>query len=447
MYRALRAAFTSIWSIVAVALVLRVWFAWNYIHIRPEHALGVIPFLSEPGNIAHSLATGRGFGSPFLLDTGPTAWMAPVYPAILAGIFYFFGVFTYHSFLAAVAFNIVCASLTCLPIFRVGTAIGGVGVGAGAAWLWAVFPNAILIPVESMWDACLSALLLALILWATLKLAETRSTQAWLRYGLLWGFALMTNPTMGAMLPILLVWAGLRLPSRCVVSAEWGWSKLEWIGKPALSLGVALLCCTPWTIRNYEVFHTLIPLRSAMGLSLWLGNNDGAEQRTVGSMHPIGSSAERDKYVELGEPAYMQLKKDEAIRFIVSHSGRAMRFAVDRFISFWSGGTAHPLDDFIQKQSSWFRYVLLFNIAAGIGSMTGIVVLARRHDLHALPLALVPIVFPCVYYLTVATPRYRLPVDPAVLLLTAIAISALVGQESSSRTLRSVSNKGAEACV
>ena len=201
MRRVLRAAFTSVWSILAVALLLRTLFAWYYIHGRTEHALGVIPFLSEPGNIAHSLALGQNFSSPFLVNTGPTAWVAPVYPAMLAGVFRLFGVYTYHSFLAAVALNIAFITLACVPIFRVGERIAGAGVGAGAAWLWAVFPNAILIPVESIWDACLSALLLALILWATMELAESRSIRAWLGYGLLWGLALMTNPSLASVSP------------------------------------------------------------------------------------------------------------------------------------------------------------------------------------------------------------------------------------------------------
>jgi Dolichyl-phosphate-mannose-protein mannosyltransferase len=441
MRRFLRAALTSVWSILAVAILLRTLFVWYYVHGRTEHALGVIPFLSEPGNIAHSLALGQGFSSPFLVNTGPTAWVAPVYPGILAAVFRVFGVYTYHSFLAAVVLNIAFTSLACVPIFRVGERIAGAGVGAGAAWLWAVFPNAILIPVESMWDACLSALLLAMILWATLELAESRSIRAWLGYGLLWGFALMTNPSLASVFPILSGWAGFRAGSKLASP------KLAWIKRPALSLGVAVLCCVPWTIRNYAVFDALVPLRSGMGLSLWLGNNPDAELRPVGFMHPISSSVERERYIDLGETAYMKAKKDEALGYMLSNPGRALSLAATRFVSFWSGGTAHPLNDFMQKRSFWFRYVLLFNVLAALSCLAGIVVLVRRGDAYALPLASLPIIFPCIYYLTVVTPRYRLPIDPAVLLLTAIAFGALVRQPSSARTPHSITPKGAAACV
>ena len=167
----------------------------------------------------------------------------------------------------------------------------------------------------------------------------------------------------------------------------------------------------------------------------------------MGSMHPISSSIERDEYVALGEPEYMRVKRREAVVYILSHPGRASGLMAERFISFWSGGATHPIDDFVQKKSLWFRYVLLFNIAAGIGCVAGIVVLLRRHDSSALPLASLPVVYPLVYYLTVVTPRYRFPLDPVALLLTAIAISAFVATYSSVRNPHAKALKGVEASV
>ena len=38
------------------------------------------------------------------------------------------------------------------------------------------------------------------------------------------------------------------------------------------------------------------------------------------------------------------------------------------------------------------------------------------------PLAMFPVVFPCLYYLTHADLRYRHPIDPIVLLLTVIGV-------------------------
>src|SRR5208282_984272 len=151
-----------------------------------------------------------GFGSPFREDTGPTAWCAPVYPFLVAGIFEIFGTYTIHAFLAAVFLNILFSTLACVPIYFAGNRIRGPAVAAAAAWLWAIFPNAIIIPFEWIWDTSLSALLAATILWATIALADSQRVRDWIAYGLLWGFALLTNPTFASLLPFLFGWLAYR---------------------------------------------------------------------------------------------------------------------------------------------------------------------------------------------------------------------------------------------
>ncbi|MGC1797390.1 MAG: hypothetical protein WA713_14980, partial [Candidatus Acidiferrales bacterium] len=138
MMKAVRGAATSIWVILLVALALRLGFMWQYATSHPKQAVSVIPFLFESGNIAHSVAMGRGFSSPFRVDTGPTAWMTPAFPLILAGIFRLFGSYTFQAWIAVVLVNILCCTLACVPIFYAAKRIRGAGLAAGAAWLWAV---------------------------------------------------------------------------------------------------------------------------------------------------------------------------------------------------------------------------------------------------------------------------------------------------------------------
>lgn len=390
-----------LWVILLVALCLRLGYGFDYIQHRPHQALGIIPFLFEPGNIAASLAGGKGFSSPLRVESGPTAWLTPVYPLLLAGIFRLFGLYTFASFIVAAVLNILFSTLTCVPIYSIGRRISGVGVAAIAAWLWAVFPNAIKLPVTSMWDTSLAALLAATILWATLKLDESRRVADWGAYGLLWGFALMTNPTLLSLFPFLLGWLVYR--SRCYRHA-------------ALALVMAILCCAPWTARNFAVFHRLIPLRSVAGLTLWLGNHDQSTGEWPGRLHPLANADERARYIEMGETAYMQDKQQMAVQFIQQHPADELRACWFRFVAIWTGGSAHPLEE--------FGGVLLFNVLASMGALAGIVVLLRARSVYAFPLAAFPIVFPCAYYLTLASARYRHPMDPVLLLLAAVAVAA-----------------------
>lgn len=407
---------TSLWLILIVALGVRLGFAWSYQHHYSRQALSVIPFMFESSNIAYSLAMGQGFSSPFHVSTGPTAWMTPVYPTILAGIFRLCGPYTFQAWVVAVLVNILFSSLACVPIFFAGKKMGGLGVAAGAAWLWALYPNAFQIAVESIWDASLAALLAATILWATFALAESTRVRDWFGYGLLWGLTLMTNATLGSALPFLLLWLMYRARS----------ARGPWLARPALAFGVALLCCAPWTIRNYAVLHSFVPLRSVLGLQLWMGNNPHAKEVWLGEGHPIHEQAERDLYVELGEVAYMRQKKAEAVEYMLSHPSREALLIGRRFISFWSGGTPHPVEDFIHWRSNWPRFVLLFNVLAALGALVGIVFLLLGRSEHALPSAALPILYPCAYYLTLALPRYQLPIAPIELLLAVIGVHALV---------------------
>jgi 4-amino-4-deoxy-L-arabinose transferase-like glycosyltransferase len=416
----LRAAATSLALIVIVALGIRLLFLYDYVAQNPHHVLGIIPFLFEAGDIAVALASGHGFSSPFRVPTGPTAWMTPVYPLLLAVIFRVFGTYTFSAYLAAALLNVLFATLACIPIYYAARRIGGAGLAAGAAWLWAIFPNAILLTFESMWGACLSALLAATVLGATLALDQSRRLRDWCLYGLLWGFLLMTDPTVASVLPFLLVWLAWR---------DWRKHRPQKIraslAHPALALGVALLCCVPWTVRNYQVFHTVVPLRSVLGLQLWLGNNPHANPFWRASLHPINDPAERAKYVRMGEIAYMHQKLRQAVRYMASHPRHEAELIWRRFLAIWAGGTPFPIKDFLANRSLWFRYVLLFNLLAALGAAAGIVILFRRRNAYALPVAVFPLIFPWAFYLTLAMPRYRLPIDPMVMILLAVTLGSV----------------------
>src|SRR5689334_5956206 len=94
--------------------------------------LAVIPFLFtdrldpwrghwrvawEMGMVARSLATGKGFSSPFPPETGATAWMAPLYPMLMAGVFKVLGIFTAASLIGLLCLNALFSALTCIPVF------------------------------------------------------------------------------------------------------------------------------------------------------------------------------------------------------------------------------------------------------------------------------------------------------------------------------------------
>jgi hypothetical protein len=417
MKKAIQTMATSLALIVLVAIAARMIFAWDQARKIPPDVLGIVPFRQEAGNIAYSLAQGKGFGGVFRMETGPTAWLAPIYPLLIAGIFKIFGIFTARAFFAAVFLNIVFSSATCVPIFFAAKRVGGVGLASLAAWLWALFPNAIMIPFEWIWDTSLSALLAATILWATLALAESDRIRDWCAYGMLWGFTLMTNPALGALLPFLLGWLACR--GRLAYRGS-GENRLRWKWV-ATAAGVAVLCCLPWTIRNYTAFHQFIPLRSNLPFELWLGNNDIFDQHARNGRKLITRMEETRRYAQLGETAYMQEKWQIATSFMASHPGLELRLAGRKCSAFWTGMES-LLKNFRETDSTLVRAVLLSSFLTAVGALFGIVTLWQRRSAMTFPLAVFPVVYPCLYYVTHADLRYRHPIDPVLCLLTAIAV-------------------------
>ncbi|MGB6668563.1 MAG: glycosyltransferase family 39 protein [Candidatus Acidiferrum sp.] len=438
MKRAIQRAAASLALIVIVTTGVRTGFAWDQARKIPPGVLGIVPFQQETGNIAAALARGAGFSDVFRTNTGQTAWLAPVYPLIVAATFKVFGAFTTRAFFACVALNILFSAAACVPIFYAGKRIWGLGVASGAAWLWAIFPTAVMMPFEWIWDTSLSALLSAMILWATLTLTESERVRDWCGYGLLWGLALMTNPALGALLPFLLGWAALR--GRGENRARWK--------RAGLAAGLTILCCVPWTVRNYIAFHRLIPLRSNLPFELWLGNNDIFDPDAHDGRMSITRTEEARTYTRMGETAYMREKWRLATSFIESHPNLEMQLTGKKFVKFWMGMES-PVKNFLETDSWLIRGIFLSSFLTAVGVLFGVLVLWRgkkkitqRRSVHrggaeaekdgaeetarsvVFPLAVFPLVFPCLYYLTHADLRYRHPIDPIVLLLTTIAVAA-----------------------
>ncbi len=426
MLRKLLSLLASVWLITAAAFFARTAFVWHQQHNIPHEVLASVPFENEAGNIASALAQGRGFSDAFRKPTGPTAWLAPVYPSLLAAIFRIFGQFTFASFLAAALLNCIFSAAATVPLFLATRRIGGLAVAALAAWLWALCPAGVMLPSEWIWDTSLSAFLLTAILWATLELDDASQYLDWIAYGILWAIALLTNPSLGILLPFFLLWLSLCRPN----SAARSWKF------PALATAIALICCAPWTIRNYIQFHRLIPLRSNLPFELWIGNNDIFDEHAVGGIQRITRFGEIRLYTQLGESAFMDKKRLLAWQFIRTHPSLEARLIGRRVTATWLG-TESPWRDFLSVDSLLVRSIFLFNTFLMLAVLLGTVFLFLHRNPYAIPLALVPLLFPLIYYATHTNLRYRHPIDPILLLLAAFAAVAVLRPHSLERPANS----------
>ena len=324
--------------LVALALRLaRILIVHSYIipitHVAPPISVGGphFTFGYEIGSIAHSIATGHGFGSPFGPITGPTAWIAPLYPYLCAAVFKVFGVFSPASAFVILFLNSAFAALTCIPLYKIGERMMGPIAGLWAGWAWAIVPYFWLWPTSEVWETSLVTLLLACLVLMTLELADTANMKNginWLMLGLLWGIALLTNPVLLTFLPVSFLWLAHRL-----------WQEKAPILRSAtLALVTCALVVTPWLVRNRVVFGQFVFIRSNFGFEFHLGNYHFSNGFGWAGKHPSANKEERDEYVRMGEITYVASRRDEAIAFVRQYPREFLELTAKRLYAFWSGG-------------------------------------------------------------------------------------------------------------
>jgi 4-amino-4-deoxy-L-arabinose transferase-like glycosyltransferase len=397
------------WFIALIALLLRVaWLAYK-IQVIPKEALAVVPFENEVGNVASALANGQGFCCLFRQPTGPTAWLTPVYPLLIAGIFKLFGTFTFGSFVASVSLNSLFSALACFPLYYASERIAGKSVAVLAAWLWVFSPIAIILPYAWIWDSSLSALLAAAILWATIRVSDRPGLAASLLYGLLWGISLLANPALGALLPFLLGWIFIRLRA----------GNSQRLRLIVVALAAAILLCLPWTLRNYVQFHRFVPLRSNFAYEFWSGNNEIFDPHSR-EVNRITRYEQTRLYARVGETAFLAEKWQNARQFVRAHPSLYAQLCARRIVATWLG-TEAPWQDFLHAESGLAQFLLLWSLISFLVLLVGLVRLYRSDRTYFFPVAAFPLIFPITFYLAHTSLRHRHPCDPVIALLMAVA--------------------------
>ncbi len=365
----------------------------------------------EAGRIARALVTGYGYSDPFanafIAHTGPTAWLPPLYPLLLAAIFRVFGIFTPAS--AWVLFTIQSAfsAATALATWEIAARCFNRRVALWSAWIWALYPAAMQYAVRWPWEMTITTALFAFTLVLALRLRgigtepQSPRTSQWLLFGLLWALIALSNSTLLIFLPVCGLW--ILMPHLRVPRAYVG---------PFLAALLFLACIAPWTMRNQRAFHTFIPLRGNLGAELYMGNGPGSNGLLMEYFHPFQDPVQLRLYASLGEVRYVAQRGALAKAYIAAHPAH---FAADvaRRIDFFWISVPQPADTPWYIEGSRSLNFAFLSLAGLLGLSLAIARRIPAAELFAWAFLLLPIP----YYLVTVHARFRHPLEPLICIL------------------------------
>jgi hypothetical protein len=423
---------------------------------------GNFNFGFEAGRIARSIVTGQGYANPFNGASGPTAWLPPLYPLLMAAAFKVFGVYTRGAALALMVVDSVLSAAIAPAVYEIaarcfdarGIARRGANyatpVAVWSAWVWAAYPAALQYAVHWIWEMSLTACLFSWAIVVALRLrgvgdegcplgakaptsspgmrpeakvsgylvaavpregepqdAEVqRKYLLWFVFGVMWGVIALSNASLLLCLPATMIWIAWPELRR------WRLSRKTFVGA-VLTCAAFAAVVAPWVVRNERVMHAFVLTRDNFGVELYestLERNDGFPW---GTTVPLWTGdPEYKQYVRMGEVAFAKMRGDEAKERIKARPWRTAKWTLDRFLFFWDGtphpANGHPANEYLRQLSYCFLS------ACGL---LGLAVMLWRSVEGVGLFAVIFVLLPLPYYLVTVQPRFRHPMEPLIAVL------------------------------
>lgn len=418
-----------LWQIFTAAFVVRV------LYILLAHTFRVRPsddhfeFGWEMGRIGRALATGYGYSDPFTGHTGPTAWVPPIYPLLIGGVFKLFGVYSKLSAFVLLTFNSLLSAWTAVLVWEIGLRCFNRRVAFWSGWLWALYPAAMQYSVRWIWEMSATAAVFTAILVLALRMrgvgdtkAREQTWQQWAGFGLLWGVLALLNPSPLLMLPVVSLFilgtprmAALRGDSAAKSGAEQRFlhaGVLQRLPKAALAGVLFLLMIAPWAARNYAVFHRFISLRDNFGAENYEGNSPWSTGFPWGRTVPLENRRILAEYTAMGEPAWVADRGAKAKQWIGSHPEQFAKLTIKRAWMYWAGVPKSV------EEAGMLEYARLISFQfLSLAGLLGMGLAVCRRGPGSWLFAAAFLLLPLPYYAVTVQARFRHVLEPLICVL------------------------------
>jgi 4-amino-4-deoxy-L-arabinose transferase-like glycosyltransferase len=310
----------------------------------------------------------------------------------------------------------------------VGRCIAGPRCGLVAAAVAAAYPN-MWLHDGALLSETMSIFAVSVTLWAAYRFWDAQSVGRAAVLGLCTGLAALSRPELILLLPLLLV------PLAVLAKGLGAGRKL---GSLAAGGAAALAALAPWVGYNLSRFDEPVYISANMGRTIAAANCDSTYYGDLIGYKDYDCIQEAYVAVEAGTPDGERLDspgwdrrlRGEVFGYIGDHAERVpvvMAARVGRALKVYGVGQEIDYDDWLHDQDRWVVYAGLASwyVVAGL-AVAGAVVLRRRREVPLFPLLVVPAVVLMAVALMFSQTRYRAPAEPAVVILAAAAIDAVM---------------------
>jgi 4-amino-4-deoxy-L-arabinose transferase-like glycosyltransferase len=392
------------WLLCAIAMLAGGIYCW---HCIP----GCYKYLDEGPKIAAHVARGEGFLNPIDASPAspPSAWLPPVYPLLMAGVYRVWGIATPTSLDVMLGINVVCFGLVVAAACVLGRDSFGAAAGAASGVLVLVYPTFLLRSVY-LWDTLPSLAAFGWLTVAAVRMGRRSSggVVGFLLLGSGLGLLVQLNACYVFCVPVLVLLAGQRLIQPLLLPI-------------AAAVCGFVVVLTPWTIRNERVFHELFFVRAGVNLELWLGNRPDTTGWMDLSQHPSVNRNQGREMIRMGEPAYYALCGQRFRRELRQAPGAFVRRCVNRVIYLAVGNPAGDATKLVRGSSRSGALRVALDSAVLLAGVAGAAAAWRRGSSAGAWLLGLGVAAVLPFTITHVTYRYSMPLR-MVCLITAGAL-------------------------
>jgi 4-amino-4-deoxy-L-arabinose transferase-like glycosyltransferase len=359
--------------------------------------------------LANDIADGRGYIDPLarllLGDTHASASHPPLFPAVLAAVSFLGGT----SLLAHQLTESLLDALAVVVIGALGREVAGDRVGLVAAGVAAVYPR-LWANEGHVLSESLCGLAIALMLLTAYRFWRQPGLRTGAALGFAVGVAALSRAEGLLYLPFLVVPLVVRVPR---LGARQRRAAL------AVAAAGTLVAVGPWTLANLTRFEKPILISSSTGLLIAGANCDTTYHGELLGWWNVdcadrpfpGDESERSEALRRLGTEYALDHLDRLPVVVAARVGRAFD-VYDTRSTEWTAG-------------AWTGWVLLYSWYALVPvAITGAVILRRRRAAPVFPLLVPAFVIALAVAATWGSPRFRVGVDVAFVVLAAVALEA-----------------------